>query len=181
MIGLLLDNGLVEMSLNNADSGTSIKGEPFFDEANFARRLSEQEDEGDVDPKTALQLRNLIAKLKKTVPNKRRLSGDFVSDEKKGFKWTISSYERTGFKFKVEYNDPMFVSEDAKDQIGIEFHDADKYLIGEDGLSVPVTKVTVAIPKQMRKGDSAIVNTVAYAIKNIIQAIVFVSIIILFL
>jgi hypothetical protein len=41
----------------------------------------------------------------------------------------------------------MFVSEDGQDKIAIKFHDADKYLIGEDGNEVPVTRMQVKVPK----------------------------------
>lgn len=61
MVGLLLENDMIEMSLSNADSGSVIMGEPYFDEESFAaepvsevalgRRLNE-DDRSLVDPET---------------------------------------------------------------------------------------------------------------------------------
>ena len=93
MVGLLLENDMIELRLDNADSGTAIRGEPYFDQDDFkqksldsdlnnsSRKLSE---EPDVDPATARQLHNLIEKLK-NMPKRRRLKGDSLSDSKKGF------------------------------------------------------------------------------------------------
>jgi hypothetical protein len=69
-----------------------------------------------------------------------------LSDEKKGFQWTVSAYEPSGFKFKLKYNSPGFISEGGDDKLHIEFHEADKYLVGEDGLTVPITSVAVGLP-----------------------------------
>lgn len=56
MVGLLLENNMIELNLANADSGSSIKGAPYFDEKEFSggpvgRLLSGEEP--DVDPATA--------------------------------------------------------------------------------------------------------------------------------
>jgi hypothetical protein len=80
MVGLLLQNDMIELRLANADSGTSIKGEPYFDASEFKKKSVDSDlknnrklsEEHDVDPATARQLSNLIEKLK-SMPKRRRL------------------------------------------------------------------------------------------------------------
>lgn len=42
----------------------------------------------------------------------------------------------------------------------VRFLDAEKYLIGEDGLKVPVTEVKVKVPKQMAPENFALITIV---------------------
>ena len=88
-----------------------------------------------------------------------------MGDEKKAFSWTVLSYERTGLKFKITYNDPSFVSNEIADDLRIKFHDADKYLIGEDGLTVPITEVKIKMPKQMTVEALTLITTCIFVVK----------------
>jgi hypothetical protein len=88
-----------------------------------------------------------------------------LGDEKKAFSWTVLSYERTGLKFKITYNDPSFVSNEIADDLNIKFHDADKYLIGEDGLTVPITEVKIKMPKQMTVEALTLITTCIFVVK----------------
>jgi hypothetical protein len=88
-----------------------------------------------------------------------------LGDEKKAFSWTVLSYERTGLKFKITYNDPSFVSNEIADDLNIKFHDADKYLIGEDGLTVPITEVKIKMPKQMTVEALTLITTCISVVK----------------
>jgi hypothetical protein len=78
MVGLLLKNDLIELTLGNADSGTAIKGTPYFDAEDFAQKKGEStvgrllgEEDLSMDP-AARQLHNLVEKLK-SMPQRRRL------------------------------------------------------------------------------------------------------------
>jgi hypothetical protein len=71
-------------------------------------------------------------------------------DDKRGFSWTILEYEESGIKFDIVYNDPAYVSTEGLDVIEIDFRHADKYLLGQDGLTVPADfSMRVKVPKQM--------------------------------
>jgi hypothetical protein len=102
-----------------------------------------------------------------------------VSDSKKGFQWTVTSYERSGFKFKLKYNSPGFISDGGSDKLKIQFLDADKYLVGEDGLSVPITEVAVGLPQQMSEADNVLVESAARIFYYSLNIIIMMSIIIL--
>jgi hypothetical protein len=52
--------------------------------------------------------------------------------------------------------------------MGITFHDADKYLIGEDGLKVPVTDVKIKMPKQMTVEALALITTCIFGVKILV-------------
>jgi len=45
----------------------------------------------------------------------RKLASDDLNDEKKDFSWTVASYESTGFKFKITFNDEAYVSDEGSD------------------------------------------------------------------
>jgi hypothetical protein len=162
---------MIELSLTSGSTGKKIVGKPTFDEKAFSTEASP-------DSKTTKrkltevdeQLDDLFNTLQtyKATGRGRKLASDEISDEKKGFSWTVSSYERTGFKFKITYNDPSFVSNENADEMGIKFHDADKYLIGEDGLKVPVTDVKIKMPKQMSAEALALITTCIFGVKILV-------------
>jgi hypothetical protein len=71
-------------------------------------------------------------------------------EDRKGFSWTILEYEESGIKFDVVYNDPAYISTEGLDDIEIDFNNADKFLIGQDGISVPADfSMKIKVPKQM--------------------------------
>jgi len=90
----------------------------------------------------------------------RKLASDDLNDEKKGFSWTVASFDRSGFKFKVTFNDEAYVSNGGDDSVGIKFLDSEKYLVGEDGTKVPITSVKIKMPKQMNAEDMSLLLTV---------------------
>jgi hypothetical protein len=52
--------------------------------------------------------------------------------------------------------------------MNIKFHDSDKYLIGEDGLKVPVDNVKIMMPKQMTVESLALITTCIYVVKILV-------------
>ena len=142
---------MIEASLISKETGGKIIGKPYFDEGLFENNSTEKTSRrlSDSIPKVDKTINNFYESLKilKETNRGRRLFADDINDKEKGFSWTITAYERTGFKFAIKYNDASFVSEEGQDEIQIKFHDAEKYLIGEDGLEVPVTEVKVKVPK----------------------------------
>lgn len=116
MVKLLLENNMIEASLTSKETGLKIIGKPYFNEADFENNLEE---------KTSRRLSESIPKVEKTInqfyetleilkeTNRgRKLFADDLNDKEKGFSWTITAYERTGFKFAIKYNDASFVSEE---------------------------------------------------------------------
>lgn len=155
---------MIEASLTSKETGLQIIGIPYFNEADFednyrektSRRLSKSIPKVD---KTINKFYETLKTLKETNRG-RKLFADDLNDKEKGFSWTITSYERTGFKFAIKYNDASFVSEEGLDEMQVKFHDAEKYLMGEDGLKVPITEVKVKVPKQMGLENFALITIV---------------------
>lgn len=61
------------------------------------------------------------------------------------------------------------------------FHDADKYLIGEDGLKVPVTEVKIKMPKQMNVEDLTLITTCMLIVSVLVVTSIVIAALILFL
>lgn len=113
MVGLLMEHNMIELNLTSGGTGKKIIGEPSFDATAFApgsrRRLTESQCLPAVDEK----LNDFFYSLEnfESAGRGRKLATDAMSDDQKGFSWTVASFDRTGFKFKIKFNNEAFVSE----------------------------------------------------------------------